>query len=1236
MRNISVFVSSTFNDMQTERDLIRDSIAPELQDTVRKYGCNLDFVDLRWGINTKDMSETEANRKILQTCFDEIHNSRPFFVAFIAERYGWVPDSEDVREAFRNDGQEISDEDLEKSITELEIDCALHSFPDPEHCLFFFRKPIDYGDDEAARHSFVSEGADKRKLELLKQRILRLYPANVAEYDGVWNAETQRVEGLEELEVLLGERIGKTLEEELSTGNAPVSPTEECIRYTESLISSYNATFAGREAETARIFEYLDRPDSRLATLVGDSGSGKSALMSHVAVLAEQQGYAVLPFFAGCHEYAQSAEHLMDAIATRACTLSGTDCPEGETATRYYSAVNNLALHDRTLLIVDAVNQLAPSASEEMLVWLNMFALHPSVKVLLSATPDYDKLRQLVARNSEIIDIDAFSDADVGSVSQKFFHTNHRQINDALLNAIVSKEDGACNRPVYLMTLLTRLNNIGKEDFAAIHRRERELGESPIDAIFNYLTERVHEAPSRLELLLDDFLKSIAARLGDICYIFTAAIAGSRRGVSERFLEKICLRLGYTYHTADFSYYRKLLGAHITQRENGAWDIAHLLVKQVFRSSVPETLMYSVTHTIADCLTKEDSIFKRTEYAYYLRLTGELVHFAPYLKQGDSVVADSLVVQINEDRDLDATAHLFDDGDYLDTLCSFVSTTVAAHRYSAATAESLSRLALEAIYRTEGYKHDERLLTAIADIYAALGRAAAYSGYNSVARDYLLMAVDVGCKAHRECAEDYRLIADISRRTGNILGEARYRRLYKRRLAATGQAEQLFDLLYERAIHCTEHVTRTRTVTGILAEMRALLPEPDALHCARMLTICARAHLPLSEDEVRTCTRFVETQADNYDKALVLYSLAYACPDGRARAEEAYRIVKQLLAVGSSTDTLRLATDIAELLTTLYDDEEKKAQMKAERLDCLAQLNALAPDYATLTEYMHYASKGTPAYREARKQYREASRGVVSTEYLIADKVMLLILIGMCAVYLVLMPIFFTMFNGINYILDRKNQSAMDLFMTFYTSATFESFYNMAFCFAMYSLLQVIRPRTDYASRKRWGIRTALYFGTAGLIVLLYYILYSRLSDEFFSGIDFVRHELNVLLLLSSELAVLMLAMQEVLTLCMREFRLYPYVRSRRRFVADYPARAAEFAVNAVMLAVFSALYLIVARGTFYDYANIGDWTSNVILGLPRMIFVMCVAALALFMLARFIRLTVLYIRQRRHKEDRV
>ena len=120
MNNVVIFLSSTFADMQKERDLIREKIAPDLADFTQRYGINLEFVDLRWGIDTGGIDENEANSKILRTCFDEIKRTKPFFIVLLGERYGWTPDDDDLLAVAALEGLEIEQlrlNNLEKRVS---------------------------------------------------------------------------------------------------------------------------------------------------------------------------------------------------------------------------------------------------------------------------------------------------------------------------------------------------------------------------------------------------------------------------------------------------------------------------------------------------------------------------------------------------------------------------------------------------------------------------------------------------------------------------------------------------------------------------------------------------------------------------------------------------------------------------------------------------------------------------------------------------------------------------------------------------------------------------------------------------------------------------------------------------------------------------------------------------------------------------------------------------------------
>lgn len=50
MQNISIFVSSTFNDMMNERDILVRYVMPELSEYFNPKGIDVHLIDLRWGV----------------------------------------------------------------------------------------------------------------------------------------------------------------------------------------------------------------------------------------------------------------------------------------------------------------------------------------------------------------------------------------------------------------------------------------------------------------------------------------------------------------------------------------------------------------------------------------------------------------------------------------------------------------------------------------------------------------------------------------------------------------------------------------------------------------------------------------------------------------------------------------------------------------------------------------------------------------------------------------------------------------------------------------------------------------------------------------------------------------------------------------------------------------------------------------------------------------------------------
>lgn len=91
-RTFRVFVSSTFEDFQQERELLRSRVWPELENFCKLRGAAFEAIDLRWGIPANSAEDLD----IVTICLDEVErcrnlSPRPNFIAMLGNRYGWRP-----------------------------------------------------------------------------------------------------------------------------------------------------------------------------------------------------------------------------------------------------------------------------------------------------------------------------------------------------------------------------------------------------------------------------------------------------------------------------------------------------------------------------------------------------------------------------------------------------------------------------------------------------------------------------------------------------------------------------------------------------------------------------------------------------------------------------------------------------------------------------------------------------------------------------------------------------------------------------------------------------------------------------------------------------------------------------------------------------------------------------------------------------------------------------------------
>ncbi len=84
---LRLFVSSTFQDLQEEREHLVKKIFPEIRALCRERGVVFTEIDLRWGLT----EEEGMLGKVISTCLEEINRCRPYFIGLFGDRYGWIP-----------------------------------------------------------------------------------------------------------------------------------------------------------------------------------------------------------------------------------------------------------------------------------------------------------------------------------------------------------------------------------------------------------------------------------------------------------------------------------------------------------------------------------------------------------------------------------------------------------------------------------------------------------------------------------------------------------------------------------------------------------------------------------------------------------------------------------------------------------------------------------------------------------------------------------------------------------------------------------------------------------------------------------------------------------------------------------------------------------------------------------------------------------------------------------------
>jgi len=545
-RELRVFLSSTFTDMKFERNHLINNVFPEIRKKCLERGVGFTEVDLRWGIT----EQSTKNGETIEICLKEIDRCRehpPFFIGFIGERYGWIPEEEELMPYFsktkqiNSDNENIIRERIETaindkiSVTHLEFLYGIYHPSNnqaPAKARFYFRdvnltKELCKLSD-GRKELFYSEG---KKVDDLKN-YLRASNSDII-IDGYKNIES------------FGDSIKNLLLTELNN-RYPIKAISSSERYREySFFYSklLQDLYIPRLDIETKIKEYclkkLNGLEKRPFIILGESGIGKSSLLSSLEktlgkhLHEEFGGGVVLSTHLGVGEPANLSvwrDSLMGVsegegqknLDTKEIILSEEIMNEHKMWQRFYDFLEEKSRNNQNYPIVILLDGLCKISSyQQAIETLHLNCLPKNVVLICSSSKGGFNEKQW-----HRLSIPPLSISEKMEFMKAFLNQKGKELEFEDFNKILNSDK--TSTPIYLKTLLEELCMYG-----ASHRNLTQH----IDKLLknNSSSEILTEVITEFDKLHFDYSTNLATE-------FIHLIQLSRRGLTEHQIKKLLFK----------------------------------------------------------------------------------------------------------------------------------------------------------------------------------------------------------------------------------------------------------------------------------------------------------------------------------------------------------------------------------------------------------------------------------------------------------------------------------------------------------------------------------------------------------------------------------------------------------------------------------------------------------------------------------------------------------------------
>ena len=460
-RHLRIFISSTFIDMDEERNLLVKNILPQLREYCEKNSIYLTYVDLRWGIT----EEQSRNEETLSICLEEIEKCN-VFIGMLGDRYGWVPEFITAELLMKEEWLKNHEGE---SITEIEFWKGAFNNSTNRDVFFYLRdssycnnkkksmfkeKALEIDIEHFGKNKADSLAQDKNdKLYKLKNRIIES-PFINKNYLTPNQFATAVLDDIKQLIIY----------------KYPIERSPLFIEREKFIHSAYalNLTenYVGRDDYFRELISHCDEVKTPLV-IIGEYGSGKSALLANWLFNYHNliKHDLCIPYFAKANNLSNEINVMLKRIITELNNFFLLQLDLINSNTKNYceifiDAINYVSRKGKSVVIViDDVDRITHNHEKFNLSWIPV-EIPKNIQFVVS-TSSIEQAKELNSRSWDILKLKSLNTVEKFKCINNYFKQFGKTLSDNLVEQLANSNisNQTLNLQIVLYELTIYSNN---------------------------------------------------------------------------------------------------------------------------------------------------------------------------------------------------------------------------------------------------------------------------------------------------------------------------------------------------------------------------------------------------------------------------------------------------------------------------------------------------------------------------------------------------------------------------------------------------------------------------------------------------------------------------------------------------------------------------------------------------------------------------------------------------------